>query len=208
MDDLKKVEKLQEKANLTYEEAKAVLEECNWDILDAVIKLEEEGRINNDKGTEYTTQAGGDTGSPKSTQEVVESYQQYQEEQKNKEKGFFHSLWSGIKYLFKKGCENKFIVERKNETIMEMPVILLIALCIAFFWAIIILVIVSLFFSFKYSFAGPDLGKDSVNNVMDKASTIADDIKKDMYDDNAAYAKPSTPKEDNDTDTSNTESTK
>ncbi|NLD19924.1 MAG: DUF4342 domain-containing protein [Clostridiales bacterium] len=191
MNNLEKVEKLQEKANITAEEAKKILEECNWDILDAVIKLEAEGRIKDSSGTAYTTESGNEDRAPKSTQEVVESYQQYQKEQKKKEKGIFHSLWAGIKYLFKKGCENKFVVDRKNETIMEIPVVLLIVLLLAFFWAIIILVLVSLFFGFKYSFAGPDLGKDSVNNVMDKASNMAEDLKSDIYEEDAAYAKPS-----------------
>lgn len=40
MDNFEKVEKLREKANVSYEEAKQALENCNWDILDAMIYLE------------------------------------------------------------------------------------------------------------------------------------------------------------------------
>ena len=45
MDKFKLVEKLKDKANINYEEAKNVLEKNNWDILDSIIYLEEIGRI-------------------------------------------------------------------------------------------------------------------------------------------------------------------
>ena len=45
MDNLKKVEKLMERADVSYEEAKAVLEECGWDVLEAVVKLESQGKL-------------------------------------------------------------------------------------------------------------------------------------------------------------------
>ncbi|MDY5103377.1 MAG: UBA/TS-N domain protein, partial [Agathobacter sp.] len=40
MDNFEKVEKLKERANVTYEEAKQALEACDWDILEAMIYLE------------------------------------------------------------------------------------------------------------------------------------------------------------------------
>ena len=45
MNEYEKVEKLREKANVSYEEAKAALEKCNWDLLDAIVLLEREGKI-------------------------------------------------------------------------------------------------------------------------------------------------------------------
>ena len=45
MDIMEKVEQLRAKANITYEEAKAVLDETNGDMLDAVILLEQRGKI-------------------------------------------------------------------------------------------------------------------------------------------------------------------
>ncbi len=43
MENIEKVEKLRERANVTYEEAKLALEENNWDILDAMVSLEKQG---------------------------------------------------------------------------------------------------------------------------------------------------------------------
>ena len=45
MEDIKLIEKLRDKANISYEEAKEVLEKNNWDILDAIIYLEKKGKI-------------------------------------------------------------------------------------------------------------------------------------------------------------------
>ena len=45
MDHFEMVEKLRTKANVTYEEAKAALEASDWDILDALVLLESEGKV-------------------------------------------------------------------------------------------------------------------------------------------------------------------
>ena len=46
MDHLEMVEKLRAKANVSYEEARDALEACDWDLLDALLMLESEGRLN------------------------------------------------------------------------------------------------------------------------------------------------------------------
>ena len=45
MDNLEKVEKLREKTGVSYEEAKAALEATNYDVLDAIIYLEKNGKV-------------------------------------------------------------------------------------------------------------------------------------------------------------------
>ena len=45
MDDFSIVEKLKNKTNISYEEAKEALEKSNWDILDAMVFLEKEKKI-------------------------------------------------------------------------------------------------------------------------------------------------------------------
>ena len=55
MEHLEKVEKLREKANVSYEEAKAALESCDWDILDALVKLESEGKVNIENTADFST---------------------------------------------------------------------------------------------------------------------------------------------------------
>jgi hypothetical protein len=45
MDHFEMVEKLREKANVSYEEAKAALEAADWNLLDALVLLENQGKV-------------------------------------------------------------------------------------------------------------------------------------------------------------------
>ncbi len=57
MDNFEKVEKLREKANVTFEEAKEALEEANGDLLDAMIIFEKQGKAEERKES-YSTKDG------------------------------------------------------------------------------------------------------------------------------------------------------
>ena len=66
---LELVERLREKADVSYEEARAVLEEAGGNLLDALILLEQRGRIPDGapRGASYTTRpgtGGGDASDP------------------------------------------------------------------------------------------------------------------------------------------------
>lgn len=185
MDNLEKVEKLKEKANISYEEAREILEKCDWDLLEAVIELENMGKIKTDFTSEYSTKGSDSSDNPKNPQEVAESYQNYQQHKNENEKGFFSTLWDAVKFVAKKGCENKFVIKRHKETVFDIPVLLLVLLLIPFFWLIIILAAAGLFFGFSYSFSGPDLGKEKVNSVMDKATQMAEDLKAEAKSENS-----------------------
>lgn len=55
MEQLEKVEKLRQRANVTYEEAKQALEACNWDLLDAMVYLEKQGKVKEPNQSTYST---------------------------------------------------------------------------------------------------------------------------------------------------------
>ena len=55
MENLEKVEKLRERANVSYEEAKEALEASNWDLLDAMVYLEKQGKTKAPEQTAYST---------------------------------------------------------------------------------------------------------------------------------------------------------
>jgi len=167
MDHMEMAEKLREKANVGYEDAKAALEEANWDILDAMVILEKQGKVNPLTAT-YTTK-----------QEPPEQ-EEYQTHQKGE--GFLSMIGRFFKWLGKiieKGNRNNFNVEKNGSTTVSIPVtafaLLLIIFPILPFTCF--LLIVGLFCGYSYSFSGPDLGRDDVNNVMGKANKVADDIK-------------------------------
>ena len=54
MTNFEMVEMLRQKANVSYEEAKAALEQANWDLLDAMVLLEKDGKVIENGGS-YST---------------------------------------------------------------------------------------------------------------------------------------------------------
>ena len=52
MERLEMVERLKARAGVTYEEARNALEESNWDLLQAMIDLENKGKFENQEKTE------------------------------------------------------------------------------------------------------------------------------------------------------------
>lgn len=125
MTNLEKVERIREKTGVTYEEAKAALEAADWDMLDAILQLEREGKIEEQQGAAGSFASEADYSD--TPQQIVESYQSHQEEQKSG-KGKMDVFWAWCKKILKKSVDNKFIVTRHGEQVMEMPVLLLVVL--------------------------------------------------------------------------------
>lgn len=162
MTNFEMVETLRQHANVSYEEAKQALEETNWDILEAMVLLEKQGKVTgNERGT-YTTR---------------------QDPQPEKKNGQFKSAMARLAEtlirLIKKGNENFFQVYRRGKMQFEIPVTVLVLLVIFCFWVVAPLMIIGLFTEFRFSFRGPDLDKTKINGAMDKASEFAENIKRD-----------------------------
>lgn len=170
MDNFEKVEKLREHANVSYEEAKQALENSNWDILDAMIYLEQSGKVHGPENASYTTQAK----KVKIEVEEKECKSTFKENIKR------FCDWC-IKWI-NKGNINSFCVEKDNQEIFRVPVTLLVVLLIFAFWVVVPLLIVGLFFSMRYHFAGPDVRSVDIdlNKAMDTAADAAENIKSEI----------------------------
>jgi hypothetical protein len=181
---LEQVEKLREYANISYEEAKLALEETDGDILEAIVNLEKRNRINRPEG-------GGSFNSDKSKEESQERKSNTGGTTYTKSQGssfgemvgkFFRSLGEVVG----KGNRNNFDVMKGEERVMSIPVTIMAILLLFTFWVTIPLVIVGLFFGYRYRIVGPDLGKENVNKAMDSVADAAekfrDEVKGDMKD--------------------------
>lgn len=169
MDNFEKVEKLKERANVTYEEAKQALEESGWDILDAMIYLERQGK------TTGSAQAGYESAKE-------ESYTQSQDERGESFGDVISRFGRWCKKWIDKGNSNNFCVDKKGEEILRIPVTLLVVLLIFTFWVIVPLLIVGLFFDMRYRFRGPDVQKEDLNRAMDNVADAAEVLKGDIVD--------------------------
>ena len=172
MDEFEKVEKLRQRVDVTYEEAKEALKQSDGDLLDAVIWLENQGKT---VKTEQTTRSTSyeDQTDYVSVQDTVEK-----EDAKSE-----RTLGQKIKYLchliWIKCRENRFVVERKGDRIVTLPVWILILALIVSFWTVGIVLVVGLFFDCRYEIVGPD-DLTFVNQTLDKAGDVVDKVKDEM----------------------------
>lgn len=172
MEKLEKVEKLREKTGVTYEDAKAALVACDYDLLDAIVYLEKLGKIKSPENTSYTTTLQAPS------KEFERAQASYEDSCKKSTIGDgvdrFIS-WAGD--LLKKSCKSTFHVEHEGKQVVAVPLLVFILLLIFAFWITLPLMIVGLFFDYKYHFEG--INKIDVNEVCDKASAAAMNMKND-----------------------------
>lgn len=160
MDHFEMVEKLSQKANVTYEEAKSTLEMCDWDMLDALVMLEAAGKVKTEAAStaQYSTQPQPEPVPVQTNgkQEFVSGLQKF---------------WNFICNLFKKGNANFFTIFRHKEELVSMPITVLVLL-VVFIWPLsVILLFVGLFVGMRYQFSGPDFGdNNSINKIINQAA--------------------------------------
>lgn len=176
---LEQVEKLRQYGNITFDQAKMALEETNGDILEAVIVLEKQGLLQEPKNGGYHSSKNEEKNQPNSLQR-----QKYENESDEDRGTTFSELikkflnWAG--QMIKKGNENHFEISKGDEKIMSIPTTIFAFFIIFMFWFTVPALIIGLFFGYRYSFTGPDLGKKNINDAMDSVADAAEKIKKDM----------------------------
>ncbi len=168
MEQLEKIEKLSERAKVSYDEAREALEACNWDILDAMVYLEKQGK------TEGPAQETYSTSYEEQTQYV--SVKDKVQSQGESSETFFQKLSHLCKILWQKSVDNYFCVKRKEEEIFKVPVWALVLALLVAWKLLLIALVVSLFFGYHYSFCGKD-DLENANKVMEKASEFAGKVK-------------------------------
>ena len=160
MTNFEMVETLRQHANVSYEETRKALEQTNWDILEAMVLLEKEGKVAG--GAAYTTKT--------------------EHRQEERRTGHFREgmgrVGRALARLIQRGNANHLEVSRKGEVLFSLPVTLLVLLLIVWSFLTIALLIIGLFTGFRYAFRGPDLGKPVINDAMGKASDFAENIGK------------------------------
>ena len=166
------VELLQDKAGVSAEEARDALERANWDLLDAVLVLEQDGKL----------EPGGETYSTKTPEEEAST-------EKERHTGARDAVrWGSqaIRKLVRIGNANQFVITRKGEEILSLPVTAFALILIFLFWLAAVALVVGLFCGLRYSFRGPNLGKPVINDAIDRAADMAESVKEDLMGEYAA----------------------
>lgn len=179
---LEQVEKLHQYKDISYDEARRALEEANGDILEAIIILERQNIIQEPKN-------GGYYSSKNEEQNQSDKFQEesYKNGSKEYDGASFTELvtkffkWAGK--IIKRGNINHFEVVKGENKIITIPSTILALLLLFMFKITIPLLVIGLFFGYRYMFTGPDLGKDNVNNAMGSVADAAEKFKKEIKDD-------------------------
>ena len=171
MEILEKVEKIREKTGVSYEEAKNALEASGGDILDAIVLLENQGKISKPEVQVYTT------GRQDSSEEFREAAEECKKNSEKKHNSVIKSFFSWCSKMIKKGCENFFIISKDGDHIGTIPVLVLVLLLLCAFWVVVPLMIVGLFFGFRYSLQGEITKAVDVNTACEKAAEACETVK-------------------------------
>lgn len=161
MEQYDKVERIAKKAGVSFGEAKQALEDCNWDMLDAVILLEQKGQAADRQqvfSTNYEAQPGY-----KSVETKIEP-----ETKADKRRSM--SFGDKLRELLRKSHVNHLVVSKKEKEIISLPIwaAILIALCL--FKITVLLVVIGLFCGCRINLEGPDRKKmENVNKVVNTA---------------------------------------
>ena len=176
MDRLEKVELVREKCGVSYEEARDALEACGYDVLDAIVKLEREG-----KTAAQTARYATESERRHEVSPAMQVAQKQYEEQSRKTKfgELWEAFWKQVKRFIRATLDMTFVAEREGERVVGIPVLFMI-LGIFLWGATIWLLILGLFFNMRYHIEGVSRVTVDINQMMDKASEVAENIKNDV----------------------------
>ncbi len=145
---LELIEKLRERAHVSYEEAKEALENCNCDIVDALIYLEKQHKI--------------------------------KEPQKETTASASSSFLATAKKLLKACNETKFIVSKNGDTIIDLPLTIVVIVTIFLPPLTVIGLIAALFTNHKIRLEKPGCEDMKINKTLDDISNAASKVSEQM----------------------------
>lgn len=176
---LHRVEVVRAKAHVSFEEARDALEASGYDMLDALVALERQGKAAGQTAS-YST---ADTRPADDAVQMSQAQSDYENKTKhlNFERGFSRCM-DALKRVLRKSIDVSFVVSRRGRQLASVPLLVFILLAIVFFWVIVPLVIVGLFFEFRYRLEGVGAVTVDVNRWSEKASEGAEALKRDVMD--------------------------
>ena len=181
MNTVEQVEKLRTMANISYEEAKEALTATNGDMLEAIINLEKQGKVNPPPRDGYYSSR------QQSTDSTNAGFNEDPGRCCGRGKNAFHNglkqVGSFLMTLLHKGNVNIFEMHKDRELKAAFPITVLAILLFFAFWVTVPLIVIGALFGYRYRFSGPDFDGNAVNNFMDEACDAVDEFKKNVQKD-------------------------
>lgn len=166
---LEMVERLREKADVSYALAKQALEYSGGNLLDALIYLEERGAIPRQEEAYYSTRREA-APPPRAGEELPAVLP---DQAAGPEAGGVRGVLGLLRRWL---VDNELEIWRRERPVTSLPVLIVALLVLFAFWIVVPALVLALFFGFRYRFAGPDLERDEINGVMDSVADTAADL--------------------------------
>lgn len=178
---LEQVERLREKAAVSYAQAKQALEYSGGNLLDALIYLEEQGAIPRPQGAYYSTR--NETPPPPPVRDELaplgEKKGGKEKREKKKAKGMGVKVVRG-KTLFSTLrrwlIDNELEIWRRGQPVTALPILVLVVLVLFVPYVTLPVLVLGLFVGFRYQISGPDLEDDTINGMMGSVADTAADL--------------------------------
>ena len=174
---LEQVERLQQRADISYEEARTLLEQCGGNLLDALILLERQGRTKREMGGTYTTRPGpgpsaapkGPAASPAAAPGLAQDAPWYEK---------VRAALRTIAHILDPRTGNRLEIWLEGELLAPVPVLILVLACALVFHIALPLLLIGLLLGCRYRCAGPDLDRRAVNDVLESISDAVESLKR------------------------------
>lgn len=157
MEHIDMVERLHTKAGISYSDAKDALERSGWDMLEALVLLENEGKI--DPLTSFTTSSNDLTSYEKVTATASKKENSFQEA--------LNKIGDQIKRLFSDSITTYFVVMRRGKEILRLQVIIALVLCLCLWKGVLSALVVGLICDCRYTIDSTRAKKDDPENKND-----------------------------------------
>lgn len=166
-DALEKTKKVVELTGVTYADARDALERAEWDVLSAVILLEQDGKVAT-KTASYSTERRN---SP--SDEMLQSQKQWEEStRRTNVSETMGNVWEKVKRFLM----IPLVIERRDSQVAVIPMFLVLVILCTFRTLALLGVIVSLFFGVRYKFDGIETVTFDVNETMGHMADVAESI--------------------------------
>mgnify|MGYP002510499329 CR=1 FL=1 len=179
---LEMVERLKEKANVSYAQAKEALEYSGGNLLDALIYLEEKGLIPREEGAYFSTKAApppSPAAEPLPAELPAGSAKKKNQKPPRAREGAVRRFFQSLRRWL---IDNELEIWRRGQPITALPVLILVLLLICAPYVTIPVLALALFLGFRYRFSGPDLDRDDINDVMGSVADTAADLGRQVVD--------------------------
>jgi len=152
--NLESIDRVRERAHVSYEEARAALEKCNGDVVEALIYLEKQDKVKG-PGHEKESKTKSET-----------------------ESGF----WATINRILKAGNETKLVISKGSDVVVNLSLTIVILITIILPPLTLLGLLVALFTNHRIQVEKPGQKDLEINKTLDDLSTAASKVSEQVTD--------------------------